>query len=64
MRRIRRAQEYALPGPKECWHPYSLQSLRPEEFSSVVNSILRGDNRLVAVSRVKRKTVQEYRPLF
>ena len=64
MRRIRVARDYAAPGAKECWHPYGLQFLQPEQFTSVVNSILKGEQRILPVARTARGSLIVYRPLF
>lgn len=64
MRRIRGAKDFAEPGPKECWHPYGLQLLQPDQFTSVVNSILKGERRLLPVARTARGHLIVYRPLF
>ena len=64
MRRIRDTEAYAAVGPKECWNPYGLQMLRPEQFSSVVNSILKGEGRLLPVARTTRGELIVYSPLL
>ena len=64
MRKIRGAQEYAVHGPKECWHPYGLQMLQPEQFSNVVNSILRGQNRLLPLPSLPGSRSKVYQPLL
>ena len=64
MRRIRGAQDYAVPGSKECWHPYGLQMLQPEQFTNVVNSILRGQNRLLPLPSLPGGRLIVYQPLL
>ena len=64
MGRIRGATSYAVPGPRQCWHPYGLQMLRPEQFTIVANSILRGQNRLLPVARSSGDPLIVYRPLL
>jgi hypothetical protein len=34
-------------GEKDCWHPYSLQSLTPLKFVKVVDKVLSGRYRLI-----------------
>jgi hypothetical protein len=65
MRNSNGRQNFAPVGPKESWHPYGLQSLRPEQFISVVNRIIRGENRLLPV-RHGRAGLEPgvYTPLF
>ncbi len=36
-----------LKGEKDCWHPYSLQSLNPRRFAVVAGQILRGKCELI-----------------
>ena len=64
MRKNRGTEAYAVPGPKECWHPYGLQMLRPEQFTTVVNSILQGKDRLLPVARGSSGHVMVYQPLL
>lgn len=54
MRKYTKRETFAPLGPKECWHPYGLQSLQPEKFASVVNSILQGKNRLLPTPKTAR----------
>ena len=64
MRRIRGTEAYAALGPKECWNPYGLQMLRPEQFTTVVNSILKGDGRLLPVARTTKGQLIVYSRLL
>lgn len=64
MRRTQGTKAYAAVGPKECWNPYGLQMLRPEKFSTVVNSILKGEGRLLPVARSARGELIVYSPLL
>jgi hypothetical protein len=64
MRRNRGVTAYLVPGPKQCWHPYGLQLLRPEQFTVVVNSILRGQNRLLPVARTHTGSLIVYQPIW
>lgn len=64
MRRIRGTAAYAAVGPKECWNPYGLQMLRPEKFTTVVNSILKGEGRLLPLAPTTRGPVLEFSPLI
>jgi hypothetical protein len=64
MRKDRQKVAHILPGPRDCWHPYGLQMLRPDQFSKVVNSILRGDDRLLPLARDHRAEPGVYKPLF
>jgi hypothetical protein len=64
MRKIRGTEAYAALGPKECWHPYGLQMLRPEQFTTVVNSILRGEDRLLPVARGSSGHELVFQPLL
>jgi len=51
MRKYKKKEVFAPIGPKEHWHPYGLQSLQPEKFATVVNSILRGENQLLPIPK-------------
>lgn len=51
MRSYRKKETFAPLGQKLFWHPYSLQSLQPEKFISVANSILKGKSRLLVHER-------------
>jgi hypothetical protein len=51
MRSYRKKETFAPLGQKAFWHPYSLQSLQPEKFISVANSILRGKSRILLHER-------------
>lgn len=42
MPRRKEAEKYAVPGEKDCWHPYGLQILSPNKFALVVAKILHG----------------------
>jgi hypothetical protein len=64
MRKRRNEVAHILPGPGECWHPYGLQVLRPDQFTRVVNSILRGDGRLLPLARNHKPEPGVYKPLF
>jgi hypothetical protein len=65
MRKSNGRQNFAPVGPKESWHPYGLQSLRPEQFITVVNRIIRGENRLLPVRhRPAGMEPGAYTPLF
>ena len=64
MPKIHGVEGCAVPGPKECWHPYGLQMLRPDKFTIVANSILRGQNRLLPVARSSGDPLIVYRPLL
>lgn len=64
MRKIRGTGARAEVGRKECWNPYGLQMLRPEKFTHVVNSILRGENRLLPVARTPSDPIKVFQPLL
>ena len=64
MRKLRGTEAYAVAGPKECWHPYGLQMLRPEKFTIVVNSILKGEERLLPVVRTTKGHLIVYHQLL
>ncbi|MBU8932387.1 MAG: hypothetical protein KOO62_00120 [candidate division Zixibacteria bacterium] len=46
-------RKYASLGEKDCWHPYSLQMLRPSRFTTVVGKILSGRYLMVS-ARISR----------
>jgi len=51
MRKYRKQETFAEIGPRDFWHPYGLQSLRPEKFVSAVNAIIRGSQHLLPLHR-------------
>jgi len=56
MPRKKRPEEYAVLGPKDCWHIYGLQVLTPKKFASVVGKILSGRDTLVRTRLHDRPT--------
>ena len=54
MRKYAKRETFAEAGPKDHWHPYGLQSLRPEQFIVVVNAIISGRQHLLSVQRQAR----------
>jgi hypothetical protein len=53
MRIYRKQETFAERGPRDFWHPYGLQSLRPEKFITVVNAIIGGNQHLLPLEHVK-----------
>jgi hypothetical protein len=51
MRKYRKRETFAEPGPRDFWHPYGLQNLRPEKFIAVVNAIMGGRQHLLPLRR-------------
>jgi hypothetical protein len=51
MRRYTKRETFAETGPKDHWHPYGLQGLRPEKFIVVVDAIIQGHQRLLPLRR-------------
>ncbi len=47
MPRKKKPEQYAVLGPKDCWHTYGLQVLAPTKFANVVGEILKGRHKLV-----------------
>ena len=64
MRKKSEPEVYAPIGPKECWHQYGLQVLRPDQFVAVVNSIIRGESDLLPARRTSRHKPTTFAPLF
>jgi len=53
MRKYRKREIFAERGPRDFWHPYGLQCLRPEKFVAVVNAIIGGNQQLLPLKRVR-----------
>jgi hypothetical protein len=64
MRKKSEPEVYATMGPKDSWHQYGLQALRPDQFVTVVNAIIRGENQLLSSRSTSRHKPKQFAPLF
>jgi hypothetical protein len=62
MRKYRKQETFAEIGPRDFWHPFGLQSLRPEQFIAVVNAIMSGTQHLLPLRRAGLDKPQRPRP--
>lgn len=54
MRKYKKQETFAETGPRDFWHPYGLQGLRPEKFALVVNAIIGGSQHLLPLRRASK----------